>query len=361
MRWRHIEWFGRYQIGQKIAAKFQDDDGRVFICGESSRTQSPNASQGMNTSVHDACNLAWKLNLTIRGLAKPCLLKTYEEERKQVAEDLLGFDYEHTNAFSSGDMKALSQDFERSARFASGYGADYPSNVLNVPQKGSVLGALRAGSIPPPAKVSRHFDTNPVDIQLDIPHLGQFRIYFFVNNLDQTRDFLQVMSEHALSYTSVLGKMTCAANASYTLQPPLAASSDEFTRPERYTTVSGLFTFGLVLQQNARDFELDALPQLFRDSRYTVYADDVPHLDTRYMSCTQKWLGAISGSEVGIVVLRPDGYVGTVGRFIGRSKENGIKATKWLDDYFDGKGRHLSSIVILVKLTLLIGFLLSGF
>lgn len=336
VHWRHVEWFGRYQIGQKVASKFQDDDGRVFICGDATHTQSPNASQGMNTSIHDACNLAWKLNLAIRGLAKPSLLKTYEEERKQIAEDLLDFDHEHTNAFSSGDMKALADDFQRSARFTSGFGADYPSNVLNVQQKGSILGTLRAGSLPPPAKVTRHFDSNPVDIQLDIPYLGQFRIYYFAKNIEQTREFLQVMSEHALSYTSILGKMTAAANASYTLQPPLAAVSDEFTRPERYTTVSGLFTFSLVLQQNARDFELDELPQLFRDSRFTVYADDVPHLDTRYMSCTDKWLGALSGSEVGVVVLRPDGYVGTVGRFMGRSKENAARATKWLDEYFDG-------------------------
>jgi phenol 2-monooxygenase len=291
----------------------------------------------MNTSIHDACNLAWKLNLAIRGLAKPSLLKTYEEERRHVAEDLLGFDYEHTNAFSSGDLQALADDFQRSARFTSGFGADYPANVLNLPQKGSLLGTLRAGSLPPPAKVTRYFDSNPVDIQLDIPLLGQFRLYFFVKNIEQTKDFLEVLSTHALSYTSVLGKMTCAANASYTLQPPLAAISDEFTRPERYTTVSGVFTFALVLQMKAREFEMEELPQLWRDSKFTVYADDVPHLDTRYMTCTDKWLGAISGSEVGIVVLRPDGYVGTVGRFIGRSKENGNRAAKWLDDYFDGE------------------------
>ncbi|KIW03959.1 hypothetical protein, variant [Verruconis gallopava] len=335
LRFQHIEWFGRYQIGQKISSKFQDDEGRVFLVGDATHTQSPNASQGMNSAVHDAVNLAWKLNLTIRGLAKPCLLKTYEQERRQVAEDMLGFDYEHTNTFSSGDLKALSDDFQRSARFTSGYGADLPPNVLNVQEKGSIRGLLRAGSFPPPAKVTRHFDSNPVDIQLDIPLLGQFRIYYFVKNLEQVKPFMEELSAHALSYTSVLGKLTYAANASYTLQPPIAALSDEFTRPERYTTVSGMFTFALVLEMNAADFELDQLPKLWRNSRYTVYADDVAHLDTRCMSCTDKWLGGLRGSEVGIVILRPDGYVGTVGRFIGRSPDSGAKATKWLDDYFD--------------------------
>jgi len=291
----------------------------------------------MNHSLHDSWNLAWKLNLTVRGLAKSSLLKTYEEERRQVAQDLIDFDYEHSSAFSSGDPKALAENFQRSARFMSGFGSDYAPNVLNMPQKGSILGFLRVGSLPPPAKVTRYFDSNPVDIQLDIPMLGQFRLYFFAKDIEHTKDFLEVISTHALSYTSILGKITCAANASYTLQPPLAAISDEFTRPERYTTVSGIFTFAMVLQQKARDFEIESLPQLWRESKFTIYLDDVPHLDTRYMTCTDKWLGAISGSEVGIVVMRPDGYVGTVGRFVGKSKENGVKASRWLDDYFDGE------------------------
>jgi phenol 2-monooxygenase len=134
-----------------------------------------------------------------------------------------------------------------------------------------------------------------------------------------------------------MGKLTCSANHSYTVQPPLAAMSDEFIRPERYTTISGLFTFAIVLQKKRNEFEIQDLPLLWRDSSFTVYVDDVPHLDTRGTSCTDKYLGAISGSEVGIVVVRPDGYVGSVGRFVGRSRENGVKATRWLDDYFDGK------------------------
>ncbi len=45
--------------------------------------------------MHDAWNIGWKLNLTARGLGKPALLQSYEEERKKVALDLVNFDYEH--------------------------------------------------------------------------------------------------------------------------------------------------------------------------------------------------------------------------------------------------------------------------
>ena len=57
----------------------------------------------MNTSMHDTFNLSWKLNLAIRGLAKPSLLETYEDERRKIAQDLITFDYEHANAFAAGD------------------------------------------------------------------------------------------------------------------------------------------------------------------------------------------------------------------------------------------------------------------
>ena len=127
----------------------------------------------MNTSIHDSWNLAWKLNLAIRGLAKPCLLATYEEERRQVAEDLLDYDHESVSALNSGDTTALAENFQRNIRFTSGFGADYGPNILNVPPKGEILGHLRAGSLLPPAKVTRFIDSNPVDIQLDIPMLGK--------------------------------------------------------------------------------------------------------------------------------------------------------------------------------------------
>ena len=83
------------------------------------------------------------------------------------------------------------------------------------------------------------------------------------------------------------------------------------------------------------ELEIEDLPALLRESKFTVYLDDVPHLDTRGMGCTEKWLGACSASEVGIVVIRPDGYVGTIFRARG-SKENAMKACAHLDAYFGG-------------------------
>jgi phenol 2-monooxygenase len=100
----------------------------------------------MNTSMHDTFNLSWKLNLAIRGLAKPSLLATYEDERQKIAHDLIKFDHEHANAFAAGDEKALAENFAENIGFISGAGVKYNANVLNRPE-GVVKGQLRAGSL----------------------------------------------------------------------------------------------------------------------------------------------------------------------------------------------------------------------
>jgi len=53
------------------------------------------------------------------------------------------------------------------------------------------------------------------------------------------------------------------------------------------------------------------------------------------MTCTEKWLGTVAGSEVDVVVIRPDGYVGTMYRGLG-SKDHAKRACKHLSAYFEG-------------------------
>lgn len=46
-----------------------------------------NGGQGLNTGVADAFALAWRLNLALKGA--PRLLKTYEEERRASAKNVI--------------------------------------------------------------------------------------------------------------------------------------------------------------------------------------------------------------------------------------------------------------------------------
>jgi hypothetical protein len=331
------EWFGRYQVGQRVASRFSDDEQKVFIAGDASHTHSPKAAQGMNTSMHDSLNLAWKLNFANRGLAKPCLLQTYEQERKKIAEDLINFDYEHANAFAAGDPDALAANFAKNVAFISGYGVFYSLNVLNSPSKEPQRGLLRPGYLLPPAKVTRFIDSNPVDIQTDIPALGQFRIYFFAHNIHSAMPFLDTVCAAHLTPSNYVGRVTMAGNASYTMQPPLAAPHDEFVCPERYTPVSAIFTYALVTDHNrSDDFELEYFPHILRDSKWTIYLDDVPDKDTRKQTCMEKWLGVLDKDEVVVLNVRQDGYVGSLRRFKDGSREAGGEAVKWLDNYYEG-------------------------
>ncbi|KAL1755699.1 FAD binding domain-containing protein [Schizophyllum commune] len=63
--------------------------GRVFIVGDAAHTHSPTGGQGMNSSVQDAANLAWKLALVLHGHAPPSLLDFYNAERVPVIREML--------------------------------------------------------------------------------------------------------------------------------------------------------------------------------------------------------------------------------------------------------------------------------
>jgi phenol 2-monooxygenase (NADPH) len=67
-------------------------------------THSPKAGQGMNVSMMDSYNLAWKLAHTIHGLSpqqpNANVLATYETERLDIARILIEFDTKFSSMFS---------------------------------------------------------------------------------------------------------------------------------------------------------------------------------------------------------------------------------------------------------------------
>lgn len=266
LEWLSVEWFGNYRVTQRVAARFSDSTGqppRVFIAGDASHTHSPKAAQGMNTSMHDSWNLGWKLNLAVRGLAKKdILLGTYEEERKKIAHDLIDFDYEHANSIAGGDAKALAENFRTNIGFISGAGVEYGRNILNhldgpakQLQNGHVLqGAARPGRNLPPAKATRYIDDNPVDVQLDIPILGQFRVFVIVPDVLRAANFLRSFSESVLLETSLVSQLSTAASKSYREFPRPVKPKDVYYRPERYTPLSQLFTYALISKYHRPPF-----------------------------------------------------------------------------------------------------------
>lgn len=282
--------------------------------------------------MHDTFNLAWKLNLVIRNLASPSLLTTYSQERRQIAQQLVEFDYEHAKAFSTGDAKALAKNFDDNIRFISGVGAEYipKGESLNVPmaEGESFKGKLRPGALLPPARVTRYIDANPVDLQLDIPMLSQFRIYFFFADDIASCHFLAEVSAWIYGEQSVLGRAARWAEKSYRDMPVPKTEDDEYLQPSRYTYLSELFTLACVTTMDKADVNFVGLPGELQDSRWTFYLDEIAG---RKGACTQSYVGALERNEVCLVNVRPDGYVGSLRKFVEGEQED---AKAWLDEYY---------------------------
>ena len=140
LTYKCCEWWTGYQIGQRVGKNFSKQT-RIFLAGDAVHTHSPKAGQGMNVSMQDAFNLGWKVSLVARGIAQPYILKTYQSERRRIAQDLIDFDHKFSRLFSGRPAKDLTDEegislqefkevFLKGAMFTSGLSVDYGASML---------------------------------------------------------------------------------------------------------------------------------------------------------------------------------------------------------------------------------------
>jgi 3-(3-hydroxy-phenyl)propionate hydroxylase len=82
-----FEWISLYRFQSRRLQRFRH--GRVLFAGDAAHQMSPFGARGGNSGVQDADNLAWKLDLALRGLAPERLLDSYDAERVAAAEENL--------------------------------------------------------------------------------------------------------------------------------------------------------------------------------------------------------------------------------------------------------------------------------
>jgi len=82
-----FEWISLYRFQSRRLDRFRH--GRVLFAGDAAHQMSPFGARGGNSGVQDADNLAWKLDLVLRGLAPERLLDSYDAERIPAADENL--------------------------------------------------------------------------------------------------------------------------------------------------------------------------------------------------------------------------------------------------------------------------------
>ncbi len=80
-----LEWVSVYRFQCRRMARFVH--GRVIFAGDAAHQVSPFGARGANSGVEDAENLAWKLDLVLKGEAGAGLLASYDVERIAAADE----------------------------------------------------------------------------------------------------------------------------------------------------------------------------------------------------------------------------------------------------------------------------------
>ncbi|WP_432121134.1 FAD-dependent monooxygenase [Streptomyces sp. S1] len=137
-RLSRLRWASVFRISHRIVDRY--GEGRVFVAGDAAHIHPPTGAQGMNTGVQDACNLAWKLALVVRGEAGPGLLSTYDAERRPVGEEVVGRTVRHAAHGIEADPDDRRTLLLREAQLLVGYRdgplAGAPYGPSDAPQPG---------------------------------------------------------------------------------------------------------------------------------------------------------------------------------------------------------------------------------
>lgn len=292
---RDVAWSSVYEVAHRLTDRFDDEatspDGKacVFLMGDACHTHSAKAGQGMNVSMQDGWNLAWKLGYVLTGMASDELLGTYSDERQVTAQNLIDFDLEWSTLMAKKPEEFESPDevadfYVRTAEFPAGFMTEYePSIVTSSQVRQDLATGFTLGKRFKSVNTVRVADAVPVHIGHHHRADGRFRIYAFA---DADRTALNAWAEWMLS--------------------------DEASPIRRFTSegvdIDTVFDVKAVYQQPHHDVAIETVPKVFLPASGPYGLPDY-----------EKIYAAIEGDDIfeqrgvsregAIVVVRPDHYV----------------------------------------------------
>lgn len=192
---KDVAWHSVYEVGHRVTDRFDDvpleEVGtrapRVFIAGDACHTHSAKAGQGMNVSMQDGWNLAWKLGYVLSGRSPESLLATYSAERQVVAQALIDFDREWSTLMAKkpdelDDPGELADFYVRTTEFLFGFMTRYaPSMVVAEPTHQRLATGFDVGKRFKSAPVVRVADANPLHLGHQHRADGRWRVYAFAD------------------------------------------------------------------------------------------------------------------------------------------------------------------------------------
>jgi phenol 2-monooxygenase (NADPH) len=312
---RYCDWWSIYQIGQRIAPNFSVGD-RIFLAGDAVHTHSPKLGQGMNVSMQDSYNLGWKLGSVITRQAPRTLLKSYEDERRKVALQLLAIDEEIARFYARDKTKVTTSDDhdfgairERMYEFLSGAGVTYGQSNLVTKSKEELASGVKLGARFPSHQVLNQADAWPTQLGVMLKSDGRWRVIVFAGDITDT----------------------VQARCVQQLGQALAASSSflrRFTPPGKpIDSVIEVLTFHNAPRTAVNLLDLHEAFHPFDQERgwdyWKVFANDVPH----HVPFVDAYARYGVGKEGCIVVCRPDQHVGYIGA---------LEDVAELESYFSG-------------------------
>ncbi|KAL3442867.1 FAD binding domain-containing protein [Aspergillus insuetus] len=214
VEFKEIHWWTLYTIGQRIAKTFSSRD-RIFLCGDAAHTHSSGAAQGLNTGIHDAVNLAWKVALHIQGTARLKVLQTYASERASAVQKLIDYDKDIALLMSykwptwyKGDPEAdphlvLGEIFDKAASFNTGLGISYSENALNQKKRDAIC-SVSPGSRPPDVELTTPGTNQSVRLQKVTPNQATFWVLVFTGSKNSMIQSLMKELQRYLDRASAL-------------------------------------------------------------------------------------------------------------------------------------------------------------
>jgi phenol 2-monooxygenase len=291
-----------------------------------------------------AFNLGWKIAAVLNGTAERSILKTYQSERRRIAQDLIAFDHKFSRLFSGRPAKdvmdeaGISMDefkdaFEKGNLFASGVAVDYGASLivakagdaaeqgdgtdvsqkqtsLRVVGKQALASNIKIGMRMPSFKVLNQSDARPWHFQERLKSDGRWRVVVFAGDVANTRQMerVQTLGAALVSEKSYISRFT----------PP--------GKP-----IDSLIEVILIHSAPRTSVDIFDFPEIFHpfDKRdgwdyIKIYVDDQSYHEGHGQAYNNYGVD----HEVGcVVILRPDQYVGFIGS---------LEDVELMDHYFSG-------------------------